>query len=140
MKFNDAIPVFGDVSYRGNCALEANDQKAFVSYLRAKHPKTYGTIVVHNRNEGKRSFQQAARFKADGMTKGASDIMIPANPPFICEMKRKDHTKSQWKKGQQEYLLACKELGAFSCLALGVDGAIEAFESYLSKTVKPPAA
>lgn len=134
MKFNEEIPVYGDVSFRGNCSLESADQKAFVSYLRAKYPKTYGAIVVHNRNEGKRSFQQAARFKADGMTKGASDVMIPANPPFICEMKRKDHTKSAWKKGQQEYLIACKELGAFSCLALGVDGAIAAFDDYLDKT------
>lgn len=133
MKFNDEIPVFGDTYFRGDCALEANDQKLFISYLRTKYPKTYGAIVVHNRNEGKRSFQQAARFKADGMTKGASDIMIPANPPFICEMKRKDHTKSQWKGGQQEYLIACKGLGAFSCLALGYDGAVKAFEDYLKK-------
>lgn len=133
MKFNDEITVFGDASFRGNCPLEANEQKLFISYLRTKYPKTYGAIVVHNRNEGKRSFQQAARFKADGMTKGASDIMIPANPPFVCEMKRKDHTKSQWKDRQQEYLIACKELGAFSCLALGYDGAVKAFEDYLAK-------
>lgn len=136
MKFNDEIQTFGDIKFRGDCPLESSDQKAFVSYLRHKYPKTYGAIVVHNRNEGKRSFQQAARFKADGMTKGASDIIIPASPPFICEMKRKDHTKSAWKDGQQEYLLACKKLGSFSCLALGVDGAIAAFEHWLLTTQK----
>lgn len=131
MKFNDEISVFGDVKFRGDCPLESNEQKAFVKYVRTCHPKTYGAIIVHNRNEGKRSFQQAARFKADGMTKGASDIMIPASTPFVCEMKRADHTKSSWKDGQQEYLLAAKDCGAFSCLALGLDGAIAAFEYWL---------
>lgn len=138
MKFNDEIPTFGDKSFRGDCSLEGSAQKSFVSYVRAKHSKTYGAIIVHNRNEGKRSFQQAARFKADGMTKGASDILIPAGVSFVCEMKRADHTKSQWKGGQQEYLLAAKDCGAFSCLALGLDGAIEAFEYWLENYCTKP--
>lgn len=131
MKFNEEIPVYGDTSFRGNCPLESNEQKAFVKYVRKLYPKTYGALIVHNRNEGKRSFQQAARFKADGMTKGASDILIPATPAFVCEMKRADHTKSTWKGGQQEYLLAAKNCGSFACLALGFDGAVAAFEQWL---------
>ena len=133
MKFNDEIPVFGDASFRGDCPLEANEQKEFVKYVRRLYPKTYGALIVHNRNEGKRSFQQAARFKADGMTKGASDILIPATPAFVCEMKRADHTQSTWKGGQQEYLLAAKNCGSFACLALGFRGAVAAFEDYLEK-------
>lgn len=131
MKFNDEIHVFGDTSFRGDCPLESNDQKAFVKYVRKLYPKTYGALIVHNRNEGKRSFQQAARFKADGMTKGASDILIPATPAFVCEMKRADHTKSTWKDGQQEYLLAAKKCGSFACLALGFSGAVAAFQEWL---------
>lgn len=131
MKFNDKIPVYGNVDFRGNCPLEANEQKAFVKYVRTCYPKTYGAIIVHNRNEGKRSFQQTARFKSEGMTKGASDIVIPAKTPFVCEMKRADHTKSSWKDKQQDYLITAKECGAFACLALGLDGAIAAFEAWL---------
>ena len=134
MKFYENLKVFGDKSFRGDCPLENADQKAFVKYVRAKHPKTYGAIIVHNRNEGKRSFQKAARHKADGMTKGASDILIPANTPFVCEMKRSDHTKCSFGSGQVEYLNTCESLGAFSCVALGLDGAIEAFEHWLSLT------
>ena len=131
MKFNEQIPVYGNVDFRGNCPLEASEQKAFVKYVRICYPKTYGAIIVHNRNEGKRSFQQTARFKSEGMTKGASDIVIPAKTPFVCEMKRADHTKSSWKDKQQDYLIAAKDCGAFACLALGLDGAIAAFEAWL---------
>ena len=76
---------------------------------------------------------QAARHKAEGMTKGAPDVMIPGNPAFVCEIKRRDHTKSRWQDGQEDYLVTAKELGAFVCVALGADAAVNAFHDYLIK-------
>tara|TARA_R110000868_G_scaffold82206_1_gene232214 strand:- start:597 stop:833 length:237 start_codon:yes stop_codon:yes gene_type:complete len=74
---------------------------------------------------------QAARHKAEGMTPGAADVIIPGSPAFVCEIKRRDHTKSRWQDGQVEYLEACAKAGAFVCVALGGDAAGNAFEDYL---------
>jgi len=68
---------------------------------------------------------------AEGMVKGASDIIIPGAPTFVCELKRQDHTKCRLAKEQVEYLLACQKAGAFACVALGADGAIKAVDSWL---------
>ena len=67
------------------------------------------------------------------MTKGASDIIIPGSPAFVCELKRRDHTKSRWEDGQQEYLTAAQDAGAFVCIALGADAAMEAFNDWLRR-------
>lgn len=131
MKFNNTIKVYGDISYRGKCPLESNEQISFINWIRRNHPEI-GRVATHIRNEGKRSYNQAARQKAEGMCKGASDIIIPASPAFVCEIKRADHTQSVWQDGQLEYLTQAQRLGAFSCVALGVDGAIEAFNLWLS--------
>ena len=66
------------------------------------------------------------------MVKGAADVIIPASPAFVCEIKRRDHTKSQWQDGQQEYLNAAQKAGAFVCVALGADAAWEAFDDWLA--------
>jgi len=134
MKFPMHIKIYGDTSYRGECATEGMEQITFFARLRHQWPKTWGLIALHPRNEGKRSFRQVSFQKAEGMTKGASDIIIPGAPTFICEIKRRDHTKSAWQDGQQEYLTAAQDIGAFVCIALGADSAIAAFEDYLEKT------
>lgn len=132
MKFPSNILVFGDQSFRGDCPLEAAEQKTFVNQIRLRYPNTYGRLIVHNKNEGKRTPQQAARDKAAGMTKGAIDIIIPGGRSFLCEFKRKDHTKSSWQDGQIEYLEAGQKTGAFACVALGHEAAMEAFLCYLN--------
>lgn len=78
-----------------------------------------------------RHYKQVSREKAEGMTKGASDIIIPGCPAFVCELKRRDRTQSSWQDGQLEYLEAAKRAGAFACVALGADAATEAFEEWL---------
>lgn len=70
---------------------------------------------------------QSAKEKSEGMTTGASDIIIPGAPSFVCELKRRDITKSKIGKEQLAYLLAAKEAGAHVCIALGVDAAWQAF-------------
>ncbi len=131
MKFNSAnIKVFGNMSFRGRCTSETVEQVTFFNRIRAQHPKTYGMIAVHNRNEGKRHYAQTAKQKAEGMTTGASDIIIPGKVTFVCELKRRDHTQSRWQDGQQEYLEAAEKAGAFAVVALGADAAWNAFNEW----------
>jgi hypothetical protein len=127
VKFHPTIPVYGDTSYRGKCPLEGVEQASFFNKLRGEYPSSYGLIATHIRNEGKRFLSTAMKHNAEGMTKGAADIIIPARVPFVCEMKRADHTQSTWQDGQQEYLVAAQDAGAFVCVALGALGAWEAF-------------
>jgi hypothetical protein len=134
MKLPDDIQVYGDTDYRGDCPTEAAEQVTFFARIRRKYPETWGRLALHPRNEGKRSHFQVAHQKAEGMTSGACDIVIPGNPTFLCELKRRDHTQSVWQKDQEQYLRTAQELGSFACVALGVDAAEEAFNDYLKKT------
>lgn len=102
----------------------------FFNRLRREYPDTYGAIATHIRNEGKRT--NALRERLEGLTIGASDIIIPGRMTFVCELKRRDHTLCQWQPKQQDYLIAADKLGAFACVALGVDYAWEAFLEWKS--------
>jgi hypothetical protein len=125
--------VYGNQSYRGDCPPESAEQITFFNWLRLQHPHTYGRIAIHPRNEGKRHHAQVTRQKAEGMTPGAADIVIPGSPAFVCELKRLDHTKSSWQDGQQNYLEAAQSLGAFTCVALGWEAARDAFNDYVRR-------
>lgn len=125
MKFHPQIKVYGDPDFRGDCPTEGNEQITAIKRLRAVNP-----LVFHPRNEGKRTRGQTQWQKAEGLTEGVSDIVIPAGPAFLCELKRRDHTKSKWQKGQLEYLLEAQEQGAFVCIALGADAVMTAYEDY----------
>lgn len=133
MKFPSWINVVGDLSYRNkSCPSEAAEQVTIFNYLRKNYGDSYGLIAVHPRNEGKRSYQQTSKQKSEGMTKGASDIIIPANGGLVCELKRQDHTMCKWQDGQVEYLEACHKLGAHVFIALGAKAFIEEFEKWRS--------
>lgn len=140
MRLNDCpVPVYGDQSFRGKCPKEEVEQITFFNRIRKEYPDTFGLIAIHPRNEQQlRGGQHSAlsRHKASGMTKGASDIVIPGSPAFVCELKRRDHTKSAWQDGQREYLKAAHGAGAFACVALGADAATEAFREWLSVQAK----
>lgn len=135
MKFPPWLKVYGSTDFRGDCPKESAEQITFFGQVRAKHPDTVGKLALHPKNEEKRSgkdFQRLERDKAMGLSPGASDIVIPGSPAFVCEMKRQDNTKSQWQEGQIEYLEAAKAQGAFVCVALGWEAAMEAVEEWLS--------
>jgi hypothetical protein len=136
MKFPDDIAVYGNIDYRGDCPPEAIEQVTFFNRLRMRYPNSWGIIALHPRNEGKKGFRQVAKEKAEGMTPGAADVIVPGDPSFVCEIKRRDHTKSKWQDKQLEYLNAAQEAGAFVCIALGADAAINAFEDYLGDRTK----
>lgn len=127
MKLPSKIPVYGDTSYRGDCPFESAEHATFFAELRRSHPEIYGRIAIHPKNEGKRYKYQAARDHVMGLSKGAPDIIIPGQKTFCCELKRQDHTKSRLGKDQKEWLLAAQDAGAFVCVALGWEAAMEAF-------------
>ena len=133
MKFHPDIIVYGDRKFRGACPSETLEQVTFFARLRAQHPLSWGVLTLHPRNEGRRHFRQAQKEASEGMTVGAPDIVIPGRRTFICELKRRDHTKSKLSAEQELYLLTTDYLGAFCCIALGADAAMEAFNDYLDK-------
>lgn len=128
------FPVYGDQTFRGNCPKESLEQITFFNKLRGEYPDTWGALALHPRNEQQLrggQFRGMVKQKAEGMTPGASDVIIPARISFVCEIKRADHTKSRWQQGQIEYLDAAHCAGAFACVALGWRGAWQAFEEWL---------
>lgn len=136
MKFPPSLLVFGDQSFRGKCPLENVEQASFFNRLRREYPDTWGLLALHPRNEGlkeKGQFSTVLKHKAEGMTPGASDVIIPGAVSFVCEIKRRDHTLSTWQEGQVEYLDAAQKAGAFACVGLGAVGAWEAFEAWVKK-------
>jgi hypothetical protein len=127
--------VYGDTAFRGKCPTEAMEQITFFNRVRREYPDTWGRLAVHVRNEGLKTGGQigaVSRHRAEGMTPGASDIIIPGRVTFVCEMKRQDHTQSAWQDGQVEYLTAAHNAGAFVCVALGCNAAWEAFQEWLA--------
>jgi hypothetical protein len=131
MKIPDWLQVFGQMEYRDmQCPPESAEQVTFFARLRREYPDSYGLIAIHPRNEGKRHHAQVMLQKSEGMTAGAADIIIPGCPTFVCELKRRDPTKSRWQDGQLEYLEAAHKAGAFVCVAFGCDGAWEAFKQW----------
>lgn len=136
MRLPDHIRVFGDPSFRGKCATENADMVTLVSFVRRQWPKTWGVLGFHPRNEGQRTWGQAAWQKSEGMTEGTVDFIIPARVPLVLELKRKDRTQSKWQKGQVEYLTAAQDAGAFACIALGYEAAIEAVKEWNKLTTE----
>lgn len=132
---NPPFGVYGDLKFRGKCPREDLEQITFFNRLRTQHPATWGALALHPRNEGQKRGGQitaVSKEKAEGMTPGSSDIIIPAGRAFVCEMKRRDYTLCSWQPGQVEYLTAARHAGAFACVAFGVDAAWQAFEDWLA--------
>jgi len=131
---NLSFPVYGDVTFRGVCHREEVEQASFFSRLRREHPESWGILAIHPRNEGLLTggqFHAIRKHKAEGMSPGAADVVIPGAPSFVCEMKRQNHTLSKWQPGQIAYLEAAAKAGAFACVALGAEAAWGAFEEWL---------
>jgi hypothetical protein len=132
LKIPKKIPVFGDLSYRNaSCNHEWVEQKDFFGWMKEHFPLFF-EIAVHPKNEGKRTGKQSSQDKQIGsLNSGASDIVIPCRVPFVCELKKLDHTKSILSKNQIQYLERCQALGAFACIALGNNGAKIAINEWL---------
>lgn len=136
MKLSDIPPgvrVYGG-DFRGPCPVEAMEQATFFNRIRRDYPDAWGALAMHPRNEQLLrggQFGAVARHRAEGMTKGAADIIVPGAPAFVCELKRQDRTKSAWQDGQREYLAAAAGAGCFACVAFGWQEAWRAFGEWL---------
>lgn len=129
------VVTFGDLEFRGKCPTEDQEQVTFFARLRREYPDTWGRIALHPRNEGLRfggQLRAVSKHKAEGMTPGAADIIIPARVSFVCELKRRDYTICKWQDGQMEYLAASAKAGAFACVAFGCDAAWQALGAWLA--------
>ena len=73
--------------------------------------------------------QQAQKHKAEGLVTGCADIISPLG--FVCELKRKDHTKSTWQSGQQEWLKKAHDAGLFVCVGLGSEGGLSGWQDFI---------
>jgi hypothetical protein len=138
MRFTNDIAVFGNRNFRGKCPRESVEQVTLFAEIRRRWPDTIGAIAIHPRNEQQLrggQFSTMARSKAEGMQKGAPDCVIPGSPALLIELKRRDHTKSKWQDGQQEYLRAAQLCGATVCVALGWEGAMLAIEEWHARYV-----
>lgn len=122
------IIVFGvpDKTCRNSESLE---MVTFFNKLRRDYPEI-GAIAIHVRNEGKRTYGQSLLQKAEGMVPGAPDIIIPGGISFLCEMKSKSPSASI-SLLQIEYLKKARNQGAFVCVALGADAAIDAVKTWV---------
>lgn len=134
MKLDISIQIYGDTTYRGKCPRESVEQITFISWVRREYSDSYGATIFHAKNEGKLvngQFQLITKDKAMGMAIGCADIHCPGVPSFCMELKRKDHTKSVIRQEQINYLLTAEQAGAFVCVALGHEAAIEAFQEWI---------
>lgn len=134
MKIPANIPIYGNTSYRGKCPKESVEQVTFISWVRREYPDSYGVTIFHAKNEGKLingQFQSVAKDRAMGMAIGCADIHCPGNRSLCIEIKKKDHTKSSISDEQIKYLVTAQSLGAFCCIALGHEAAIEAFKEWI---------
>ena len=114
---------------QGKQPTEAAEMATFFNVLRLHHPKLY-KVALHIRNEGKRSAREMQWQKAQGgFIKGASDIIIPGSPTFVCELKSCSKS-SKVSQDQREYLENCATLGCFSVLAYGWEAAMEAVNEW----------
>jgi hypothetical protein len=137
MEFPKGVFVYGNQYYRGQCSYEVKEQEAFFQWLRIQHPD-FWRRSLHPNNEvyvSKEAIKRGAmkRMKKQGLCIGAADIVIldGKKGPFICELKRMDHTKSSISDNQIEFLVSCMNAGIFTCVALGWEEAKRAFEKWL---------
>ena len=128
------IKVYGNTNFRGDCPLEDAELMTFFNQIRIKYPDI-AKVAIHPDNEGLilgAAHNAHIKQKAKGAIRnGAADIIICGCPTFVCEMKRQDHTKSKWQDGQLDFLQTSQGLGAFVCVALGYEAALEAVNNWI---------
>jgi hypothetical protein len=130
MKIDPRIKVFGDKKLRMKKPPSENaEQITIFNHLRLHYPEI-AALAAHVKNEGKKSQGEAQKDAQMGLNPGFSDIIIIGNPVFVCELKKRDFTKSRISDDQQEFLLASQDAGAFACVALGALGFFDALEEW----------
>ena len=130
MKTPNWLPVFGDLPRSKDNPLEDYVLISLISRIRRDYPSSYGLVAFHVKNESKRSHAQIKADKMKGLTNGVSDLIVIGNPTLCMEIKR-DNSCS-FEKGQLEFLEQAHKSGAFACVAIGWQGALDAFAHWLT--------
>ena len=129
MKTPNWLPVFGDLPKSTSNPAEDYVLSSLISRIRNDYPSTYGLVSFHVKNESKRTTGQIRADKAKGLTKGVSDLIVVGNPTLCMEIKKDNSCR--FEDGQLEFLQQAQKQGAFVCLAIGYQGAKDAFEHWL---------
>jgi len=127
MKIPSNIKIYGQ-KVKGCKIPESAHMITFFNTLRREYPE-YAKCCLHIRNEGKRTRQQIEKEKAEGLVTGAADIILVGSPSLVCEMKSRS-SSAKISQEQIDFLLSAQSLGAFVCIALGHEAAIEAFNDW----------
>lgn len=125
----ESIPVFGDTSWRGECAKETPTMTGGMQLIRQHYPEFDG-IMIHVRNEDDGGARKGKKLNQEGRETGAADVVIMCCPPIAMEVKRQDHTLSKIGKNQIKFLVKSQRQGAFSCVAVGALGMLEAAKAW----------
>lgn len=128
MNIDSRIKIYGKIDYRDGKRNETAQAQTFVNQVRKKYPHL---LIMHIKNEGRKTKAQADFDKSMGMLTGASDFIILGNPTFCLEMKNADHTMSTISKQQVDFLIKASSQGCFACVALGWEGAMQAVEDWI---------
>lgn len=129
MKTPEWLPKFGDLPKSPNNPAEDYVLSSVVSRIRKEYPTTYGLVAFHVKNESKRTTTQIKIDKLKGLTKGVSDLIVIGNPTLCMEIK-KDNSCC-FEDGQLQFLEQAQKGGAFACLAIGYQGALDAFHHWI---------
>lgn len=129
MKTPSWLPVFGDLPRAKDNPAEDYVLSSLISRIRKDYPSSYGLVAFHVKNESKRTTWQIRADKAKGLTKGVSDLIVIGNPTLCMEIKKDNSCR--FEDGQLEFLQQAQKGGAFVCLAIGYQGAKDAFEYWL---------
>lgn len=129
MKTPTWLPKFGDLPKSTSNPAEDYVLSSLISRIRNDYPLTYGLVAFHVKNESKRTTGQIRADKAKGLTKGVSDLIVIGNPTLCMEIKKDNSCR--FEDGQLEFLQQAQKQGAFVCLAVGYQGAKNAFEHWL---------
>ena len=128
MILDKRIRIYGNTEHRDGIRNENAQSQTFGNQVRKRYPDL---LIMHIKNEGKKTKAQADFDRSRGMLTGASDFIILGNPTFCLEMKNTDHTQSTISKQQIEFLVNASEQGCFACVALGWEAALSAVEDWL---------
>lgn len=129
MKTPEWLPKFGDLPKSTNNPAEDYVLSSVVSRIRKDYPTTYGLVSFHVKNESKRTTTQIKIDKLKGLTKGVSDLIVIGNPTLCMEIKKDNSCR--FEDGQLQFLEQAQKGGAFACLAIGYQGALEAFHHWI---------
>ena len=128
MKTPAWLPKFGDLPKSTSNPAEDYVLSSLISRIRNDYPSTYGLVAFHVKNESKRTTGKIRADKAKGLTKGVSDLIVIGNPTLCMEIKKDNSCR--FEDGQLEFLQQAQKQGAFVCLAIGYQGAKDAFEEW----------